>query len=61
MFKIIALAFIAVVACTAFGTWAAANSGDHGRPSATWKTPINPLALMKASPSSLQEELFDTH
>ena len=50
--KIVALILAAVVACTAIGTWAAANnSRSHGK--VTVVAPINPLALMKVAPSNL--------
>jgi hypothetical protein len=60
MLKIVTLIFAAVVACTAIGTWAAANSHSqsHGNASAA-ATPIDPLALMKAASSNLPHQHYD--
>jgi hypothetical protein len=61
MLKIIALVFTAVIACTAIGTWAAANSRSHDRAPAAQTTPIKPLELMRASPRNLPHEQYDMH
>jgi hypothetical protein len=60
MLKIIALVFTAVVACTAIGTWAAANSRTPSRTSAVPAT-IEPLALMQRLPSTLPHEQYDAY
>ena len=61
MLKIITLIFGAVVACTAIGTWAAANSQSrsHGNASSAAAAPIDPLALMKAASGNLPHHQYD--
>jgi|RhiMethySRZTD1v2_1073278.scaffolds.fasta_scaffold224685_4 hypothetical protein len=61
MLKIIALVFTAIVACTAIGTWAAANSRTPSRIAATSATPIAPLVLMQRLPSTLPQEQYDAY
>ena len=61
MFKIITLTFAAVIACTALGTWAAANSHgqSHGNASSAAAKPIDPLTLMRATSSNLPHQQYD--
>jgi len=61
MLKVIALIATAVIACTAIGTWAAANSRSPERTRAAATAPINPLAVMRAAPVNLTDERFDAH
>jgi hypothetical protein len=59
MLKITALIFTAIVACTAIGTWAAANSRIQGKPRVAVTTTVGPAAL--TLPSNLPHEQFDAH
>jgi len=62
MLKVIALVFAAVVACTAIGTWAAANSrSQNAKTFRAVSEPIDPHAFMRAAPSNLPHEQYDAH
>ena len=61
MHKVIALVFTAVIACTAIGTWAAANSREQALPRIAALPTVNPIAVMQASSVDLPHQQYDAH
>jgi hypothetical protein len=61
MQKVITLFVIAFIACTAIGTWAAANSREQALPRIAALPTVNPIAVMQASSTDLPHEQFDAY